>query len=302
MSNHIIITGNDTPPVEISHTALFQPVPKPPEAAAAPVVTAALEGTASDAAPKPPSTAPLRMLIARRGERDIVQSVQTMLKELEYEVGEIDGYMGPTTRNIMNIYQRIHGLKQTETVSAEVLDHLSRATKRGPARDWHIYVKQEFGTLFDAPIEMRDPDSPMGTHLYQALEFEPSATSTRWTTIPGDEASTAYDAKAVLDRIMIPEETRVRIANLLTPGSSLIVTDRGKSDEANEYTDFIVRLPAAKAPAKAKGTSEAATADAGDEVTRTVRKKRKRHSASAVRVNRLKRARARQSTEIYFWQ
>lgn len=279
MNNHIIITSSEIAPVEISHKQLFQPAPKAASATPAVVVTASLTGTASDATPavKPPSTAPIRLLIARRSERDLARSTQEMLKELKYEIGEVDGYIGPVSRDIMRIYQRIHGLKQTDVVSAEVLDHLSRATGRGPAKDWHIYAKQEFTDLFDAPIDIRDPDQPTGTLLFQSQEFSEGAIEVRWTVMPGDEASAAFGPASVLDRIDIPADTRERIAKLLTPGSSLIVTDRGKSDEISKYTDFLVKLPVAQAKAAV------ASADAGEEPAQTVRSKRKHRAARTVR-------------------
>ncbi len=279
MNNHIIITRSEIAPVEISHKQLFQPAPKAASATPAVVVTASLTGTASDATPavKPPSTAPIRLLIARRSERDLARSTQEMLKELKYEIGEVDGYIGPVSRDIMRIYQRIHGLKQTDVVSAEVLDHLSRATGRGPAKDWHIYAKQEFTDLFDAPIDIRDPDQPTGTLLFQSQEFSEGAIEVRWTVMPGDEASAAFGPASVLDRIDIPADTRERIAKLLTPGSSLIVTDRGKSDEISKYTDFLVKLPVAQAKAAV------ASADAGEEPAQTVRSKRKHRAARTVR-------------------
>ncbi len=282
MNNHVIITSSEIAPVEISHKQLFQPAledASAQSAAPAVVVTASLTGTASDATPavKPPSTAPIRLLIARRSERDLARSTQEMLKELKYEIGEVDGYIGSVSRNIMRIYQRIHGLKQTDVVSAEVLDHLSRATGRGPAKDWHIYAKQEFTDLFDAPIDIRDPDQPTGTLLFQAQEFSEGASEVRWTVMPGDEASAAFAPASVLDRIDIPAQTRTRIAKLLTPGSSMIVTDRGKSDEISKYTDFLVKLPVPKASAAV------AAVDADDEPAQTVRSKRKHRAARTVR-------------------
>ena len=45
---------------------------------------------------------------------------------------------------------------------------------------------------------------------------------------------------AALDRIVMPPELVDRIAELITPGSSLIVSDNRLSDETGEYTDFIV--------------------------------------------------------------
>ena len=47
-------------------------------------------------------------------------------------------------------------------------------------------------------------------------------------------------ASAALDRIVMPPELVERISELITPGSSLIVSDNKLSDETGEYTDFIV--------------------------------------------------------------
>ena len=47
-------------------------------------------------------------------------------------------------------------------------------------------------------------------------------------------------AKAALGRIDMPPDAVERIAELLTPGSSLIVSDYGLSRETGYDTDFIV--------------------------------------------------------------
>jgi hypothetical protein len=47
-------------------------------------------------------------------------------------------------------------------------------------------------------------------------------------------------AGAALKRIEIPQDTVERITQLLTPGSSLIISDYGISDETGQDTDFIV--------------------------------------------------------------
>jgi hypothetical protein len=47
-------------------------------------------------------------------------------------------------------------------------------------------------------------------------------------------------ASAALDRIIMSPELVERISDLITPGSSLIVSDNRLSDETGEYTDFIV--------------------------------------------------------------
>jgi hypothetical protein len=47
-------------------------------------------------------------------------------------------------------------------------------------------------------------------------------------------------ANAALDRIEIPRDTVERISELLTPASSLIISDNGFSHETGNDTDFIV--------------------------------------------------------------
>ena len=48
-------------------------------------------------------------------------------------------------------------------------------------------------------------------------------------------------ARAALDRLELPQDIRDQIGALLTPGSSLIISDNGiASGETGSYTDFIV--------------------------------------------------------------
>ena len=57
-------------------------------------------------------------------------------------------------------------------------------------------------------------------------------------TVP--PVSSPDKANAALDRIEIPPNAVERISELLTPGSSLIVSDYGISQETGKDTDFIV--------------------------------------------------------------
>jgi hypothetical protein len=47
-------------------------------------------------------------------------------------------------------------------------------------------------------------------------------------------------ASAALDRIEIPQDAVDRISELLTPASSVIISDYGISHETGKDTDFIV--------------------------------------------------------------
>ena len=54
------------------------------------------------------------------------------------------------------------------------------------------------------------------------------------------ETKTASTAAEALDRIELPKEAVDRISELLTPGSSLIVSDLGNSYETGQGTEFVV--------------------------------------------------------------
>jgi hypothetical protein len=49
--------------------------------------------------------------------------------------------------------------------------------------------------------------------------------------------STAAEA---LDRVQMPKEAVERISEVLTPGSSLIISDSGISSETGRATEFVV--------------------------------------------------------------
>jgi hypothetical protein len=60
-----------------------------------------------------------------------------------------------------------------------------------------------------------------------------------------DDKATATDlsgAKAALDRVVIPQETVDRIAEIVSPRSSLIISDESLSSETGEGTDFVVLM------------------------------------------------------------
>jgi hypothetical protein len=134
-----------------------------------------------------------------------------------------------------------------------------------------LYVRQNFEPLFDAPIVIAQPDTPLGTHVFTALEFTgPERTTLRWNVVslPGEpvkhvryveersrsgktrrraieeervaEPQSPQTPAQVLARIEIPPELSEAIAQMIVPSSSLVVSDQGLGDETGEGTDFIV--------------------------------------------------------------
>jgi lipoprotein-anchoring transpeptidase ErfK/SrfK len=132
-----------------------------------------------------------------------------------------------------------------------------------------LFVRKGFTEVFDAPVTIAQPDEPLGTHVFTALEGHDDGTM-RWNVAslstdrvvkpgkyqttytprgeklriqlvaPEYESLSARDPKAALDRITIPEDAMAHINALMTPGASLIISDLGMSHETGKGTDFIV--------------------------------------------------------------
>jgi hypothetical protein len=137
-----------------------------------------------------------------------------------------------------------------------------------------IYVRQDFEPLFDAAVTIEQPDRPLGTHVFTAMNFLDDHAAFRWTVVslpgeppklarnPDGEMRSAKHARAgrqngdnaksldnlpppqtpgeALARITVPPDAIDRISQLMVPGSSLIVSDQGLGDETGEGTDFVV--------------------------------------------------------------
>jgi hypothetical protein len=142
-----------------------------------------------------------------------------------------------------------------------------------------IYVRQHFAPLFEAPITITDPQQPLGTHVFSALDYLSDGATFRWNAVslPGETRKTVriierdrrfegygygygygrarrierteqvfepgpppQTPQQALARIEIPQDVIDRISELMVPGSSLIVSDQGLGPETGEGTDFIV--------------------------------------------------------------
>jgi hypothetical protein len=94
-----------------------------------------------------------------------------------------------------------------------------------------------FDTSIEVPVTIRNPDQPLGTHIFTAMAK--TDTGLRWSVVSIDEGD---DAKDALDRITIPQEVWDRIAPTALPRSSIIVSDEPLSAETNYRTEFVAVL------------------------------------------------------------
>jgi hypothetical protein len=118
---------------------------------------------------------------------------------------------------------------------------ISRATRK-------LYVRRnthkrfpDGGEIYDSslefPVTIKDPDKPIGTHIFTAVARADGGL--RWTEVTIDNGDNAKDA---LDRITFPQEVLDHIAPTAMPLSSITISDEPLSSETNYRTEFVVVL------------------------------------------------------------
>jgi hypothetical protein len=275
IGTRVIISPSDAEPVELSHPALF--VPKPEAIAAAPARAEALARAADEATrlaqqtknaaalavkEAAPLTAALRKLElalaaaktdeakARAGDQK--QKAAAKVEELQTQ---LDAAKANAKSKLDAAVAAQGAAKAAETKQADVAKaaseaklalepvsiFISRATQK-------LYVRRnthkrlpDGGELFDAtievPVTIRDPDKPIGTHVFTAMAR--TDRGLRWTAVTIDSGD---DAKAALDRITLPHDVLNRIALTALPRSSIVISDEPLHRETNYRTEFVVAL------------------------------------------------------------
>jgi len=94
-----------------------------------------------------------------------------------------------------------------------------------------------FDTSIEVPVTIRNPDLPLGTHIFTAMAN--TNTGLRWSVVTIENGDEARDA---LDRITIPQEVWDRIGPTALPRSSIVISDEPLSSETNYRTEFVAVL------------------------------------------------------------
>jgi hypothetical protein len=120
--------------------------------------------------------------------------------------------------------------------------YISRATQKlYVRRNTHKPAPDGGGEVFDAtievPVTIRNPEKPIGTHVFTAMAR--NDTGLRWSAVTIDDGD---DAKDALDRITIPKDVLDRIAPTAVPRSSIVISDEPLSAETNYRTEFVAVL------------------------------------------------------------
>ena len=240
----VIVARHELAPVDFAHPNLFKP--KPPEPSIAIGVTDGRIGAPA--------------LVAQAGIAEAAPDIEQKSApasangneaaprgtELPQPAPTVDPAKPP----------RVKAAEEPITRSGQVAVFVSRKEQK-------IFVRQGFVPLFDMPLVIDQPDQPLGTHVFTAMEVTENGGGMRWNVITmptqasapweqrdGKKRSKALNAAPrpkpsptpaqALERIQMPQEAVERIAELLIPGSSLVVSDEGLGPETGRYTEFIV--------------------------------------------------------------
>jgi len=162
--------------------------------------------------------------------------------------------------------------KEAAAKMSPVSVFISRQTQR-------VYVRQGFQPIFDMPVTIKDPERPVGTYVYTALDYINDGADVRWSAVSMTSSQARHEAgsqrrrydddedgytrtrrshrgernaeplsadvnaaKAALDRVSLPQEAIDRISEVVSPGSAVIISDEALSKETGKGTDFVVLM------------------------------------------------------------
>lgn len=244
--DHVTIVADDARPVSFDHPFLPREADPPPAPA---------QGLAEDEATEPPaayagaaagpddeaaSRSPLRIMLTLADPADRVRETQRLLAALGHDPGPIDGLMGRATGAAIGAFQRAKGLPETRSLSDGLLAALREAAGEPEPPRGRVFVRRDFRPLFDAPVEIADPETPIGTHVLLYAGRDAATGAPLWSATVADSGVETSPAQA-LSRFALPQELLDRLGRSLRPGSSIIVTDRGFGRDSGRLGgDFIV--------------------------------------------------------------
>jgi L,D-transpeptidase catalytic domain len=274
----VIVARHELAPVDFAHPKLFRPKPKPAEPAIA------ISG--SDGRAAAPAVALAQAAIAD-AEHDQIETPSQVIQTMDVAVPPGPSHAG----NLREIEQRTQSPPAPSDAGSSGSDLAKPAPTVDPAKpprmktaeepskrngqvavfvsgkEQRLFVRQGFVPLFDMPLIIDQPDQPLGTHVFTAMEVTEDGAGMRWNLIAVPiEPRTALEqrdtrkkskqapspilrlkppatAAEALNRIHMPQDAIERISEILIPGSSLVVSDEGLGRETGRYTEFILLLP-----------------------------------------------------------
>ena len=254
---HVVIEQAPQEPQEIGNDFLFQPEEVWQVSAANDLWVNEIIKESNEGMLSPNPELKTRILITRRTHKEDLIDTQRLLNKLGYESGEVDGIMGPVTWGAVVRFQKANGMEGNGKVGMALLEMLYEQSGEKEPPNGRILVRQHHRTIYEAAISITDPELPLGSHLLTTSNFDKEEMSTDWIYVSlndrvhrnislgtGTEIDPSSDRRSIheaLARVKMDKNVRRQISRLLTPGSSIAISDNGLSIETGvRGTDFIV--------------------------------------------------------------
>jgi len=278
LGTRVIVARSDVAPTDITHPALFTPRPQPiapNESTPTRNERKATEATSIAPGLRPSiaeigasSTAPDSTMLARSAAKAVPAIV---IKVSDRKTADASATAVDAT--VIDVPYAGSALKLRPAKSDSAETGKEPPLRPGPVsvfvsrKEGRLFVRKGFDTVFDMPVTIRNPDQPLGTHIFTAMAFANDGVRWMSVTMPGDPPSHKTEghpkitpqevrpkgmtmavadthnppsARDALDRLEMPKEAVERISAMLSPGASLIISDQGRGDETGIETDFIV--------------------------------------------------------------
>ncbi|MCV0424260.1 MAG: L,D-transpeptidase family protein [Roseibium sp.] len=250
---HVVVTRDPAEPRSVRHDVLPQPfVPETAVASlsgktieADPVLRGAIQPAAIRAAlpvtqpDNPHFDRPLRMIITPQRAPNPMKVMQRLLNRMGFDAGPVDGVVGRKTRAAIRLYQEGAELPVTGRVTDALVARVQADAGYVKPRNAILRVRRKFHDIYSAQVTVKDIEQEIGTHVFTALDFEQGDGAVDWMAVSaeGERGGASID---LLDRIEIPEKAAKELSKMLTPGTSLTVTDRSFKRNTGLGTDFVV--------------------------------------------------------------
>jgi lipoprotein-anchoring transpeptidase ErfK/SrfK len=275
----VIVARADVIPVDIAHPRLFGPKSKPPEPPvvgddpdkhgelAAPLhidqAATMRSNTVSEHAPPDAAIATLMAADALRGSTGVPSSAAAGLAPVVVGTKPVVADPPKPPADAVDPAKSTPMQMPRSQIADQPVRHTGTVAVFISRKEKKLFVRQGFAPLFDVPVEIVQPEQPLGTHIFTALGLTDNGARMRWNVMsmpaepPHQQIAAKIGPKAhpdarpeqvdrpqtpaqILERIQIPQEAVDRIAEILSPGASLVISDQGLGEETGEGTDFIV--------------------------------------------------------------
>lgn len=209
---------------------------------------------------------------------DAVDAAKAAVEGAQRSVTEAEGVVASIDQKRRDAIRALSDASDALRATASKLSALNsaEALRNYPAsvyisrKNGKLYVRQKHKPVFEAAVTFANPDQPLGTQIYTALDYaNEGKTQLAWNAIsipggppkadnrsrleklkakvqareaavPEPVPATRQTPESALERVQIDDATRERLEDIMKPGSSVIISDHGLGNETGEFTDFIV--------------------------------------------------------------